>query len=198
MPKLAILLTKGYADWECAFITGIGRAYYGLEIRIFSPDGAPIVSQGGLQTTPDEALENLTPDAFDILVICGGGIWETEQAPEMSHLVDGFLEADKHVAAICGATLALAKAGVLDDRKHTSNALEFLAKGAKPYRGMSHYVNTVTAIEDQRIITAPGHAPAHFSAAVFKAAGIDENTIAEFLGMLSAEHNPFSASHPQE
>lgn len=188
MPNLAILLTDGYADWECAFLNGIGSAYYGIETRNVSPGGAPIISQGGLQTTPDGSLTDVKPEAFDVLVICGGRIWETDKAPEITHLVKGFLDAGKHVAAICGGTLALANAGVLNDRKHTSNAPDFLSNGSKAYCGMSNYVNKVTAVEDQNIITAPGHAPAHFSAAVFRAAGIDENTVSEFLGMLSAEH----------
>ena len=94
----------------------------------------------------------------------------------------------KHVAAICGGTLALANAGILDDKRHTSNAPAFLADNAKAYRGQSQYVDIVTAVEDQHVITAPGNAPAHFSAAVFSAVGIDEKTVSEFLEMLSAEY----------
>ena len=38
-----------------------------------------------------------------------------------------FLDAGVPVAAICGATAGLAAEGLLDDRRHTSNAAEFLA-----------------------------------------------------------------------
>ncbi|MFK8033786.1 MAG: DJ-1/PfpI family protein [Hyphomicrobiales bacterium] len=189
MPKLAILLTNGYADWECSFLNGIGNAYYGIETRNVSPNGKPIVSQGGLQTIPDDTLASVKPKVFDVFVICGGNIWETENAPEIQHLAEDFLGARKHVAAICGGTLALADAGILNDKNHTSNAPEFLSNGSKNYSGQSHYINKVTAVEDQRVITAPGHAPAHFSAAVFKVVGINEDRISEFLAMLSAEHN---------
>lgn len=188
MPSLAILLTNGYADWECAFLNGIGNAYYGIETRNVSPNGVSIISQGGLHTIPDVTLASVKPDAFDVFVICGGSIWETEEAPEIQNLVEGFLDAGKHVAAICGGTLALADAGILNDKKHTSNAPGFLSNGSKNYSGLSHYVNEVTAVEDQNVITAPGHAPAHFSAAVFRAIGIDDKRISEFLDMLSAEH----------
>lgn len=188
LPNLAILLTNGYADWECAFLNGIGNAYYGIETLNVSPNGVPIVSQGGLRTIPDDTLASVKSEAFDVFVICGGSIWETEKAPEIQHLVKSFLNAGKHVAAICGGTLALANAGILNDKKHTSNALEFLSNSSKKYSGHSHYINEVTAVEDQRVITAPGHAPAHFSAAVFRAAGVAEDRISEFLTMLSAEH----------
>lgn len=189
MPRLAILLTNGFADWECAFLNGIGNAYYGIETRNVSPNGKSIVSQGGLQTIPDDTLASVKPEAFDVFVICGGNIWATERAPEIQHLAEGFLGARKYVAAICGGTLALANVGILDNKRHTSNALEFLSTGSEKYSGHSHYINEVKAVEDQRVITAPGHAPAHFSAAVFKAAGINEDIVSEFLAMLSAEHN---------
>ena len=41
------------------------------------------------------------------------------------------------VAAICGATAGLAMGGLLDDRRHTSNAREYLA--ATGYRGSGLY-----------------------------------------------------------
>lgn len=188
MPRIAIVLTEGYADWECAFLNGIGHAFYGIDTQNVTPDGSAITSQGGLKTLPDDSLANVEPSAFDALVLCGGTIWETANAPDMKRLALSFLDEGKSVAAICGGTLALAKAGILDKRQHTSNAPDYLTTNAKTYNGKSLYVDQVTAIEDQNIITAPGNAPAHFSAAVFRAIGIDEKTVSEFLGMLSAEH----------
>lgn len=190
MPKIAIVLTNGYADWECAFINGIGQAYYGLETTKAAPGGEPIASMGGVKTIPDIAMEHIVASGFDALVLCGGTIWETRDAPVITQLVVNFQAAQKPVAAICGATLALAKAGFLNDVRHTSNAAEFLTNSAPSYKGAAHYVNKVTAIEDRNIITAPGTAPAHFSAAVFKAVGIDHAVISAFLGMLAAEHKP--------
>lgn len=188
MPRIAIVLTEGYADWECAYLNGIGRAYYGIKTQNVAPDGGKITSQGGLKTLPDDSLENMKPKAFDALVMCGGSIWETDNAPDMKQLALEFLDEGKVVAAICGSTLALANAGILDNRHHTSNAPNYLTENAKTYNGKSLYVDQVTAVEDQNVITAPGNAPAHFSAAVFQAVGIDEKTVSEFLRMLSAEH----------
>ncbi|MCR9137958.1 MAG: DJ-1/PfpI family protein [Alphaproteobacteria bacterium] len=189
MPKIVIVLTNGYADWECSFLNGIGQAYYNVETTKVTPNGDNVISMGGLKTIPDDALETIRPDAFDAMVLCGGTIWETADAPDTASLARSFLDADKTVAAICGGTLALARAGLLDDRRHTSNAAAFLTGNVDAYLGQSHYVDAVTAIDDRNVITAPGHAPARFSAAVFRAVGVDEPAVSEFLGMLSAEHS---------
>ena len=188
MPKIAIVLTNGYADWECAFLNGIGSAYYGVETVNVAPAGANIISQGGVQTIPDDSLEKVKVEAFDALVICGGMAWTTPQAPDLKSLAFEFLDHGKHVAAICGGTLALANAGILNNKRHTSNDLNFLTSNSKVYVGQSHYVDDPTAVIDQNVITAAGNAPAHFSAAVFRAVGVDNKAVNEFLSMLAREH----------
>ena len=73
------------------------------------------------------------------------------------------------VAAICGATLGLARAGMLDGVAHTSNAPEFLASSG--YAGAGRYVEART-VSDDGVITAPGAMPVDFAAAVFRAIGL--------------------------
>jgi putative intracellular protease/amidase len=50
-----------------------------------------------------------------MLILPGGTAWDEGKNGE-----------GVPVAAICGATAGLARAGVLDTRRHTSNALEYL------------------------------------------------------------------------
>jgi putative intracellular protease/amidase len=69
------------------------------------------------------------------------------------------------VAAICGATAGLARVGVLDQRRHTSNAIAYL-KGTG-YRGTDRYED-VPAFDDGLLITAGGMAPLEFARAIFK------------------------------
>ena len=71
------------------------------------------------------------------------------------------------VAAICGATLGLANAGLLDNRPHTSNDLAVLKMFCPGYHGEQAYVNE-PAVTDGNLITASGLAPAEFAYQVFR------------------------------
>ena len=74
------------------------------------------------------------------------------------------------IAAICGATLALARAGLLDDRAHTSNDPAYLER-ATTYRGAGRYVDTL-AVRDRGIITASGLGATEFAREVFEELGV--------------------------
>jgi len=76
-----------------------------------------------------------------------------------------FLGAGVPVAAICGATAGLARGGLLDHRRHTSNASEYLA--ATGYPGGSHY-EAAPAVTDGDLITAAGTAPVDFACHIFR------------------------------
>jgi putative intracellular protease/amidase len=70
------------------------------------------------------------------------------------------------VAAICGATLGMARAGLLDDRPHTSNAPDYLAM-TPAYHGAEHY-REAKVVADDTVITAPATAPIDFARAIFE------------------------------
>ena len=55
--------------------------------------------------------------------------------------------------------------GLLDDRRHTSNAREYLA--ATGYRGSGLY-RELPAVSDGNVITAAGTAPVDFAYEIFK------------------------------
>lgn len=184
--SVAVLLADGFADWECAYVTGVGGPFYDVETKIVSPKGAALVSQGGMAVTPDGAFEDVRPDQFDLLLICGGMHWQSPVPTDVAKTAHAFLENDRHLAAICAGTLPLARAGILDSCLHTSNARDFLMKGAPAYRGHEHYVDAPT-VRDGLVITAPGSAPASFTAEIFRAVGLEEAKVVEFLGMLGAE-----------
>ena len=59
----------------------------------------------------------------------------------------------------------MARAGLLDTRRHTSNALDFLETSG--YAGAEHYVDE-RVVDDDSLITAPASAPVDFTAAVFR------------------------------
>ena len=69
------------------------------------------------------------------------------------------------MAAICGATAGLARGGLLDDRRHTSNAREYLA--ATGYGGGALYQDE-PAVTDGDLITAASMAPLEFAHHIFR------------------------------
>ena len=64
-----------------------------------------------------------------MLVLPGADTWVTGGNGAFATKAREFLDAGVPVAAICGATMGLAVEGLLDQRRHTSNAPEFLADG---------------------------------------------------------------------
>lgn len=124
----------------------------------------------------------------EVLVVVGGTLWETERAPDIRALLNEQLQRGATLAGICGGTLALARAGLLNGRAHTSNDAEFLTRNVEGYSGQRHYVASAVAVVDDRVITSPGSAPVSFTTAVFRAAGLDEETLRQFGAMLAAEH----------
>jgi putative intracellular protease/amidase len=107
-------------------------------------------------------------DSVALLVLPGAGTWSVGH-DRVLDLARTLLEQGTPVAAICGATYGLARAGLLDSRRHTSNAPDFLAPSG--YAGAAHYLDE-RVVEDSDVITAPASAPVDFSAAVFRRIGL--------------------------
>jgi len=188
MSKVAVLLVQGFADWEYALVGGTGGPFYGLDIQYFTPVTGEVCSQGGLTATVTQDLETLEKWKPDAIVVVGGMIWETGEAPDISSVLKAQHARGAVVAGICGGTLALARAGLLNDVHHTSNAPDFLGQNADGYKGAERYVSSLSAILEDRVITAPGTAPVSFTAAIFEGVGLDQEKVAQFKAMLAAEH----------
>lgn len=160
--RLAVILIEKFADWEHGFLTAAMRDFFGAEVRFYTPGGAGVTSEGGMRPTADGALEALTPDDFDGLAVIGSGAWMREGAPDISGLVRAADRAGRLIGFICGATVAAARAGLLDARPHTSNDSD-TPKKAAAYQGATHYRDVPHAVRDGNLITAPGFAPRSFA-----------------------------------
>lgn len=188
MPKIALLLAEGFADWEYALIAGTGGPFYSMETAFFTPNPGPVLSQGGLEAMVPKDLSDIAAWQPDALVVVGGVIWESENAPDITPLLRDLHASGTVIAGICGGTLALARAGLLDQVEHTSNDPDFLIRNAAGYQGAAGYVESASAVSDHGIITAPGTAPVSFAAAVFARLGLDADATGQFRQMLAAEH----------
>jgi putative intracellular protease/amidase len=184
------LFIEGWADWEAGpALAGLSEWLGGAEVTVATLDGRPVRSIGGLTLQPDRAFGDLDPTAADMLILVGSDVW-WQQGPlaPVTAAVQARAQAGRPTAGICAGTLALAQAGLLDDRPHTSNSLEFLTKHAPAYRGQAHYQER-PSVGDGQVITAPGTAPIAFAATIFRTlAPEQEETIEQFERMFALEH----------
>jgi putative intracellular protease/amidase len=129
----------------------------------------PITTMGGLRVTPHVVLADLSPADSDLLILPGAQMWDTGGGEDFAAAAARFLDAGMVVAAICGATAGLARAGLLDSRQHTSAAPEYLA--ATGYAGGDHYVDE-RAVVDGNLVTAGPQSPVQFARAAMERLGL--------------------------
>jgi putative intracellular protease/amidase len=157
------------ADWETGFaVAGINNPAFQKQPGRYCKqtvglDAEPVTTIGGVTILPDITLNELKPGAM--LILPGGNAWDTGENCRILETAKAFLAAEIPVAAICGATTGLARAGILDDESHTSNSPEYLQ--ATNYRGAELYQNQ-PAVTAGNVITANSTAPLDFAYHIFK------------------------------
>jgi putative intracellular protease/amidase len=168
IPTVHLLVFDGFADWEPAFAMAELRRSGGWEVVTLGFRQAPVRSMGGLPVMPDRSLEGLDPATVRLLILPGGDIWEgSHPRTEIGPTLKTLRSAGVPIAAICGATLAVAQVGLLDDHAHTSNDLAYLERMVPEYRGASRYVDAL-AVRDRGLITASGLGPVEFAREIFE------------------------------
>ena len=171
MQDVHLFVFDGLSDWEIGYATaGINNPQFQKDpgryrIQSVAVNTELVQSVGGLRIQPDLALAEIDPSNSAMLILPGGTAWEEGKNTEAIDLAKRFTATDKPVAAICGATVGMANSGLLNSRKHTSNAPEYLSMTA--YQGIDLYVES-PAVSDGNIITASGISPIEFAYEVFK------------------------------
>ena len=179
--RIHVYLVDPFADWEAGLLMAelkTGRHFSGLgftpgegfEVVTVSTDGRPVTSMGGLQVTANTAAAEVQPDESQLLVLVGGA-WQGPAHRTIVGRAADFLAAGVPVAAICGGSEALAGAGLLNDRTHTSNNLDLLRHSFPGYAGEASY-QPGPVVTDGDLITATGVAPVEFAEAVLKRLGV--------------------------
>ena len=163
-----ILVFEGFADWEPAHALAELRRSGNRSVVTVGFDLDPVTSMGGLRVVPDSALGDISPSEMEILILPGGDFWESTYAQaELNRVLIDAIAAEVPIAAICAGTLAVARAGLLNDRRHTSNMPGYIAEHVPEYSGVALY-QAVPAINDRGVITASGLAPVEFAREIFK------------------------------
>ena len=163
-----VLIFDGFADWEPAHALAELRRWGKRTIRTVGFTREPVMSMGGLRVIPDLELSDVRAVDVDLLILPGGDLWESESYPRqvLEPLIAALLAAETPVAAICAGTLALGRAGVLNDRQHTSNMRSYLPTHVEAYAGAGFYIEA-PAVHDRHVITASGLAAVDFARAIF-------------------------------
>jgi putative intracellular protease/amidase len=176
------------SDWEPGYATaGLNSQSDRYRVMTVAERKAPVHTSGGVTILPDLTLDELEPERSAMLILPGGDSWDLGKNTAAVECAQRFLAAGVPVAAICGATAGLGRAGILDNVKHTSNALAYIQ--ATNYRGSALYQDQ-PAVTDGDIITASSTAPVDFAYHIFKKLGVFSPE------MLEAWYGLFSTGDP--
>ena len=148
------------ADWELGFITAelnTGRFFRkdapGVLVKTVGVSRKPVRTMGGLTVIPDCAVDDIAVNEKCVLLLPGANTWDDDSHDAIVRKAETILLRGGTVCAICGATVRLANAGLLDHRQHTSNGVGFLDITAPGYRGRELYVDEPSTA-DRGLITA--------------------------------------------
>ena len=150
------------ADWELGYVTAelnSGRYFKkdapSVSVKTVGISKEPTKTMGGMCVIPDCVIDNIEADEKCVLLLPGGNTWDDPRHGTIVKKTVELLSAGATVCAICGATVALANAGLLDQRPHTSNGVGFLETFCPNYQGQSFYVDAPSVV-DGNLITASG------------------------------------------
>ena len=168
-----LLLVDHLADWEPGYLlTELNTGRFTAEPWNVVPVAAtldPVPTMGGMTWLPEVTLDDLDPARSDLLILPGGLGWQPGQEGPYVAAAERFLDAGVPVAAICGATEGLARAGLLDARAHTGAAREALQ--AIGYAGAEHYLDR-RAVAEGGLVTAGPQSPVQFASATLGMLGL--------------------------
>ena len=174
MPRKAVylLVFNGYADWEPAHAVAELRRHGQYRVETVALTLEPVMSMGGIRVLPSRTVTDVDPADVACFILPGGDRWE--QAPmerEIETLVARLDDERVPIAAICGATVGIAKSRMLRGRRHTSNGLQYLQAQVPQYTDAANYVDA-PAVRDRGLITASGLADVEFARELFEELGV--------------------------
>jgi putative intracellular protease/amidase len=162
------MAVDGFADWEPAHALAELRRSGRYDVVTVGVTDAPVTSMGGLTVLPSTTVASVDPADVAAFIVPGGDRWQDAPLePELIELLHRLDGADVPVAAICAATVAIARAGLLKGRRHTSNGLAYLRQHVPGYSDADHYVD-LPAVRDRQLITASGLADVEFARELFE------------------------------
>ncbi|HKW00314.1 MAG TPA: DJ-1/PfpI family protein [Vicinamibacterales bacterium] len=169
-PEKAIylLVVDGFADWEPAHAVAELRRHGGYRVETVGLTANPVCSMGGITVLPSTTISSVDVLNVAAFILPGGDRWETASIePDLGALLARLDAGGVPIAAICAATVAIARIGLLKGRRHTSNGLQYLRALVPGYADADRYVDA-PAVRDRHLITASGLADVEFARELFE------------------------------
>lgn len=151
MKPLLVLLAPGFEEIEFSAPVDILRR---LDVPVITAGvkGRLVEGAHGISMRSDMLLVDVEAEDFDGVILPGGAAsWLLRDTPAVLKLVRAMHKAEKLVAAICAAPIALEAAGVLAERKVTCYPAEAVTNDIK-----SATLCDEPAVTDGNIITGRG------------------------------------------
>ncbi len=166
--EMGVYLFDGYADWELGYLLGFSRPRGVTVTAVGQKD--KVTSMGGLEVNVKHPLSWLDEARCSCVVLPGATSWsQPELHRAVSDRIARLCDRGIYVAAICGATLSLARLGLLNGARHTSNSLAFIKAAVPEYRGDELYSDELCVVDrNAHIVTAPGSASLEFAVAIMR------------------------------
>jgi putative intracellular protease/amidase len=163
-----LLVVEGFADWEPAHAVAELRRFGHYRVESVGLSSAAVRSMGGITVLPSKIVSEVDPSDVAVLILPGGDRWEHAPVePELEQLLKRLDASNVPIAAICGATVAIARIGLLRGRRHTSNGLDYLRSQVSGYSEADKYVDA-PAVRDGKLITASGLGDVEFARELFE------------------------------
>lgn len=160
MFKIYVYVLDTLADWEIGYVTAeLNSARFFkknapcVSVKTVSISKEPVKTMGGLTIVPDCLIDDIAVSETSVLLLPGANTWNDPKHGAIIEKAEELLSVGATVCAICGATVALANYGLLDNRRHTSNGQGFLEMFSPAYKGQDLYVDE-PSVADNNLITA--------------------------------------------
>lgn len=175
--KVYLLVFNDLSDWETTYALWAIAKSGKFEIVTVGFSEEPVKSRCGLTILPDVSINDVKINETALFIVPGGDMWE-QSFPETINLFRRLSESNVPMAAICGGTLEVVRAGLVTNKLHTSNDLSYIKTLVSDYEDESFYVNK-PAVTDGNLITANGLSPIEFGREIVKLLGIYSDEDAE-------------------
>jgi len=120
MPHVLVPLAQGCEELEAITIMDL-LVRAGIQVTTAGLDDQPVIASRGTRIIPDTSIDAILDQDFDMVVLPGGqpGASHLRDDPRIQQLLKRHAAGNHYVAAICAAPVALAAAGLLDNKTAT-------------------------------------------------------------------------------